>query len=102
MKSKRTKACDITAKVKKAVWERDLHCCCVCGSTKASPNAHYIPRSANGLGIEQNIVTLCDKCHYRLDQTTERKNLLAYVKGYLNVKYPGFPDEKRVYRRGEQ
>ena len=102
MKSKRTKACDISPKVKKTVWERDLHCCCVCGSTKASPNAHYIPRSQNGKGIEQNIVTLCDKCHYRLDQTTERKKLLEIVKEYLEAKYPDFTDEQRVYRKGEQ
>lgn len=43
--SKRSKACDISPKVKKKVWERDNHCCIICGSPYAMPNAHYIKRS---------------------------------------------------------
>ncbi len=50
--SKRSKACDISPKVKKKVWERDNHCCIICGSPYAMPNAHYIARSQGGLGIE--------------------------------------------------
>lgn len=100
-KSKRTKALSISPKIKKIVYERDGFCI-LCGSPNGLPEAHYIPRSRGGLGIEQNIVTLCDKCHYRLDQTTERKKLLAVVKKYLDDKYPDFTDEQRIYRKGEQ
>ena len=50
--SKRSKACDISPKVKKKVWERDNHCCIICGSPYAMPNAHYISRAQGGLGIE--------------------------------------------------
>lgn len=98
MKSARTKALSISPKVKKTVFERDGFCI-LCGSPNGLPEAHYISRSRGGLGIEQNIVTLCRPCHHRLDLTTERKELLAYVKEYLDQKYPDFSDEKRVYKK---
>ena len=31
------------------------------------PNAHYISRAHGGLGIEENIVTLCLDCHNNYD-----------------------------------
>ena len=61
--SKRSKACDISMEVKKKVWERDEHKCVICHNPYAKPNAHYIARSQGGLGIEENIVTLCLRCH---------------------------------------
>ena len=70
MKSKRTKALSITPKVKKTVYERDGGRCVLCGSPHGLPEAHYIPRSRGGLGIPENIVTLCRNCHRELDQTT--------------------------------
>ena len=76
-KSKCSRACAIDKSTKIAVSLRDNGRCILCHSTQGLPNAHYIPRSKGGLGIEQNIVTLCPDCHYRLDQTTERKNLLG-------------------------
>lgn len=47
MKSKRTKACEISQKVKEIVWNRDKHCCILCGEyvPKSCANAHYIKRS---------------------------------------------------------
>ena len=60
MKSKRAKALDISKQVKEIVFARDKGKCVVCGNSyNVMPNAHYIPRSKGGLGIEQNIVTLC-------------------------------------------
>lgn len=35
MKSKRSKACDISATTKKIVWERDNQRCIICGDRKA-------------------------------------------------------------------
>ncbi|MDI9486526.1 MAG: hypothetical protein QM214_01255 [Bacillota bacterium] len=99
MKSKRTKALDIPKSVKDKVWERDRHSCIVCGSTNAMPNAHYISRSKSGLGIEQNIVTLCQKCHHEFDNTTRRKELREYIKAYLDIHYPDFEDESRIYKK---
>lgn len=47
MKSKRTKACGISQKVKTTVWERDNHKCIYCHEyvSKSCANAHYIKRS---------------------------------------------------------
>jgi 5-methylcytosine-specific restriction endonuclease McrA len=100
MKSKRTRELEISQDVKRAVFVRDIGCCILCGNPyKAAPNAHYIPRSKGGLGIEENVVTLCWEHHDRLDHTTDRKMLLEAVKAYLDSKYPGFPDSERVYRK---
>lgn len=99
MKSERTKALAISAKVKKIVYERDGGRCVLCGSSQGLPEAHYIPRSAGGLGIEENVVTLCRKCHNRLDQTCERAELLERVKAHLDIWYPNFLDADRVYKK---
>ena len=47
MKSKRSKACEISQKVKEIVWNRDNHRCICCGRyvPKACANAHFIKRS---------------------------------------------------------
>ena len=102
MKSKRSKACDISQKVKKRVFERDGCRCIICRSYSAMPNAHYIPRSKGGLGIEENVVTLCLDCHHKLDQTSSRKEMLTYVRTYLNAYYGDKWDEdKLVYHKYE-
>jgi len=97
-KHKRAKALDISKEVKDIVWERD-NGCVFCGSREAMPNAHYIPRSQGGLGIEQNVVTACIKCHFDLDQTIKRKEMLKVVKEYLELQYPNFTDEERIYKK---
>ncbi len=97
--TKRTKALDISKKVKDRVWERDEHCCVICGSPYAMPNAHYIARSQSGLGIEQNIVTLCMDCHTALDHTPYRKHLKEVIRGYLSGIYEGWNEEKLRYRK---
>ena len=59
MKTKRSKACDISQKVKFQVFLRDNGQCVVCHNrNNVMPNAHFIPRSQGGLGIEENIVFL--------------------------------------------
>lgn len=74
MKSKRTKACEIPMSVKQIVYERDKGLCIICGKAGV-PNAHFIRRSAGGLGIEQNIVTLCPICHHNYDNGNLRKEI---------------------------
>lgn len=99
-KSERSQACDIPQAVKDAVWERDRHRCVLCLSPQAMPNAHYIPRSAGGLGVEKNIVTLCFDCHRRYDQTTQRPHLQAELRAYLQGIYRGDWDEASLRYRG--
>lgn len=108
LSSKRAKACDIPKKVKDAVWERDGHRCIICGSNIAMPNAHYISRNYGGLGIEQNIVTLCtnmspNKCHYKYDFGTkeEKEEIGGQIKDYLLKCYPNLDESKLVYNRWE-
>lgn len=97
---KRTKALSISKAVKDAVWRRDHHQCVICGSPYAHPNAHYISRAQGGLGIEENIVTLCANCHRRYDQTEMRTPLRRFLGAYLASKYPDW-DESNLYYRKE-
>ena len=99
MKSKRAKACDISKKVKDIVWERDDHRCIVCGSYQAMPNSHFIRRSQGGLGIEENIVTMCMDCHREYDQGTNRKAMEYFIENYLKSQYPNWDKSKLTYKK---
>ena len=99
MKSKRAKACDITKQVKDRVWERDGQRCIRCGTYRAMPNAHFIPRSKGGLGVEENIVTLCFACHEAYDHTIERKTIGVFIEEYLKGKYPEWDKSKLIYNK---
>ena len=99
LKSKRSRACDIPPKVKKAVWIRDNGRCVFCGRL-GNPNAHFISRAKGGLGVEQNILTLCNDCHRRYDQTTDRKALKEYFTAYLKSQYVDWDENKLYYKKG--
>lgn len=102
-KSARSKATDIPYKVKELVWQRDNYSCIYCGKTGygVMPNAHFIPRSKGGLGIEQNVITLCQDCHHNYDfggkdiSSTYRK----YIRNYLSEKYEDWKEENLIYKR---
>lgn len=96
---KRTNALAISKKVKDVVWERDCHCCVWCGSPYAAPEAHFIARSQGGLGIEENILTLCRECHRRYDQTWHREMMRKFFREYLMSRYPGWDEYNLIYRR---
>ena len=87
--SKRSKACEISKETKLIVWERDKHRCVICGKyvPVACANAHYVKRSQGGLGIEQNIVTLCLKCHYEEDFGKDTKLYERLIKKHLKRCY---------------
>lgn len=107
MKSRRSKATDISEEVKRKVWERDNGRCVICGcAVNVMPNAHYISRANGGLGIEENIVTLCtnftpNKCHYRYDFGTreEREIIRKKIERYLRSKYPDWDENKLKYKK---
>ena len=101
VKSKRAKACDITKKVKDLVWERDGEKCIICGSRYAMPNSHFIRRSQGGLGIPENIVTMCQRCHSMYDQGEYRREIEQYTEKYLRNLYPDWDREKLVYKKWE-
>lgn len=97
--NKMTRACNISLRTKRIVEQRDGGRCVVCGSYWGLPNAHYIPRSHGGLGIPENIVTLCPICHQRYDNSVRRKEYKEIIRHYLQVKYPDWNEEKLIYRK---
>lgn len=94
MKSKRSKATDIPRKVKEAVYERDRGICVNKCGRPGIPNAHYIRRSQNGLGIEQNVVCLCIQCHHDYDNGFKREEIGNNIKNYLKSIYGDSWNEK--------
>ena len=108
---RRTDALGIPYRVKEAVAARDSvdgwPCCVLCG--RPSPTraplsfscAHYIARSQGGLGIEENILTLCPTCHRDYD-TTGRQQLRPILERYLREHYPGWDESKLYYTKTEE
>lgn len=102
MKSKRTKATNISMLVKRKVWERDDGKCVICGnSCNVMPNAHFIRRSKGGLGIEENVFTACTRltendCHHKFDEYGFGKEK---VREYLKSKYPSWNEENLIYKK---
>lgn len=94
---KRTKALAISRAVKTAVYVRDGGCCVLCGSPYGIPNAHYISRAQGGLGIEENIVTLCFDCHREYDQGHHRQEIREELREYLKSKHPDWDESKLTH-----
>ena len=95
------KATRIPQAVKDRVWERDGGCCIFCGSPHAAPEAHYIPRSKGGMGVEENILTVCRYCHEQLDEGKRWRFLRDWARGYLMEHYPDWDEEKLVFHKWE-
>ena len=112
MKKKRTKALEIPMKVKKAVADRDsfdgFPCCLWCGTPApvsnptAFSNAHFISRGQGGLGIEENILTLCPECHRSFDNTERREMMKGVFENYLKSKYADWDSKNLNYKKGEE
>ena len=100
--SKRSKACEISQKTKETVWIRDNRSCFICGKSvpKTCANAHYVKRSQGGLGIEQNIVTMCPYCHYEEDFGQNTKLYEEKMKNYLKSIYgDNWNIENLIYKK---
>ena len=107
----RTRSLGITIAVKENVADRDsfegFPCCLLCGLPAPVNNrlafscAHYISRAQGGVGSEENILTLCPRCHYRYDQTPEREILKPFLGRYLKEHYPGWDESKLFYKKQE-
>lgn len=101
-KHKQTKEKEIPKKVKEAVWKRDKHKCIFCGKQVDVfyANAHFIPRSAGGLGIEENIFTACEDCHREQDNGKNTKEYDKKAKKHLMSIYGENWDKKElVYKK---
>ena len=84
--------------MKRLVWERDGRCV-LCHRNDGQPVAHIVARSHGGLGIPENIVTLCPRCHYRYDNTPERHFLRQQLEEYITTIYPDWTEEAVTYHK---
>lgn len=50
-------------------------------------------------GIEQNILTLCNDCHFMFDNTDKRKELREKYRTYLKSKYPNWNEQDLIYKK---
>lgn len=91
----------ISQEVRDAVYNRDSYdgwpCCAYCGKPRGIEVHHYIERSRGGLGIEENLICLCKRCHTRVHQgDTELQN---FVREYLSEHYDGWDENNLIARK---
>lgn len=99
MKSKRTKACDISPSVRKEVVDRDNGMCIICGTMQGIQIAHYISRARNGLGIPQNLACMCHNCHFDYDNGKLHREIGNLFKGHLKAKYEHWDETELTYKK---
>lgn len=84
MKTKRSRATDITQKTRQEVLKRDGYRCIICGKTNALTIAHALSRAKGGRGIKENLATLCMQCHHVADNGFNKK-MRSLFNEYLNI-----------------
>ena len=98
---RRTRACAISKKTKEIVYKRDEGICIFCGAP-GLPEAHVVPRSHGGLGVPENIVTVCRKCHDKLDNSTDRQQMLQVAAEHLGRFYPNWNEKNLIYDKWQK
>lgn len=98
MKSQRTRACEISPEVRGIVEKRDGYCCIFCGAPGRG-EAHFVNRSQGGLGIPENIITICRFCHNQMDNGMASKLYRIKAEEYLKAHYPDWDVSKLVYNK---
>lgn len=98
--SKKSKACDISPSVRNLVLKRDDCRCIICGIKNNLQIAHYVSRARNGLGIPENLVTLCYKHHYLYDNGKYHNEIKEHITTYLKAHYPDWDNINLVYKKG--
>jgi len=82
-------------KLRRKIYARDNYTCQTCGATDEVVHAHHIvPKSAGGTDDEENLKTLCGKCHammHRLNALTFW--LLVPCLWQLGIKFGGINEE---------
>lgn len=102
-KHRQTKNKDISPEVKRKVLKRDNYCCVLCGNPNAKAEAHFISRARGGLGIEQNIVTLCRLCHFDYDNSPKRNDIRDILRRYLIYCYgESWKEEDLIYKKDKE
>lgn len=105
--SRRAKALAISEATKDMVWCRDAGRCVWCRLTgrytgyPAYPEAHFISRAKGGLGIPENVLTLCRPHHDLYDHGTreQREKMRNAFAEYLKHYHPEWDEEKLIYHK---
>ena len=102
--NRRTKSLQISPETRRKVEERDsidgAPCCVFCGTPYGvRGEAHYIKRSQGGLGIEQNLLTVCRPCHHELDFGRWRDEMLNHARRHFESKYEAWNEDELKYKR---
>ena len=79
--------------------ERDSRCCIICGANQNLQIAHYISRARLGLGIPQNLATMCVSCHFHYDNGKFHNEIQKAFKEYLKVHYDNWNEKDLVYKK---
>lgn len=108
--SKRSKACDISPRVRQEVMERDKGCIfCQMGyhmpptedyliTMNQFEIMHFIPRSQGGLGIKENLAVGCKYHHMMLDNGRDtRDEMIALFECVLRRCYKDWNRKNLVY-----
>lgn len=103
-KHKLTKATSIPKSIKMIVWKRDDYKCIFCKKYVSwkYANSHYIKRSQNGKGIEENIMTNCIDCHMLFEDSKQREEMKKFAKNYFMSKYNYWNEDILKYKKNEQ
>jgi len=99
----RKQATSISPQVRTQVLDRDKRCI-VCGSNFNLQLHHcFINRSHGGLGVKENLVTLCCQCHFYADNglNAQKNAINNVIEGYMKVKYPNLDKSVLRYRKGD-
>lgn len=97
--SERKNRTDISEKARKAAHIRDGGRCVYCGRTdKPLELAHFISRAQGGLGIPQNLVSLCGDCHKDYDGE-KHSEMRPYLEQYLKSKYSNWDESILIFKR---
>lgn len=61
-----------------------------------------VPRSHGGMGVPQNIVTVCRKCHDLMDNSTQRQQMIEIARAYLKDYYPDISQSDVIYQKWDK
>ena len=79
--------------------KRDENQCIICGTSYGLQIAHYISRARGGLGIAQNLATMCVSCHFQMDNGKYHKELQKCVREHLQEHYPDWDEKNLTYNK---
>ena len=97
----RTKALEFPQNIKIDIKLRDDGCVLCTTNRKANflHAHHFVYKSANGLGIIENGIALCNHHHDQIHSHDLNGKLKQQLQDYLDTLYPNFDNSMRKYKK---